>query len=52
MDFHDVTVREIAQVYAEGGTLSVDMENEQLSLEYPVPLGTKLKQFLERLFRR
>ncbi|MHC4116506.1 MAG: hypothetical protein ACYSWO_03255 [Planctomycetota bacterium] len=52
LDFQDVTVREIAQVYAEGGTQRVDMEKEQLSLEYPVPLVTKLRRFMQRLFRR
>ena len=52
LEFNDATIREIAQLYAEGGNLKVDIENEQLRVEYPVPLGTKLKRFLQRMFRR
>jgi hypothetical protein len=52
LEFSDTTVREIARLYAEGGDLKVDIENEQLRLEYPVPLGTRLKRFLQRMFRR
>jgi hypothetical protein len=49
VEFSDVTVREIAQVYAEGGDLYVDVENERLSLEYPTTIWVKLRQFLRRM---
>lgn len=52
VDFSDATVREIARFYAEGGDLRVDLENELLSLEYPVPLWVRLKQFLQKVIRR
>jgi len=40
IEFRDTTLREIAQLYARGGDLEVDIESEQLRLEYPVPLMT------------
>ncbi|UCE48127.1 MAG: hypothetical protein JSW47_21330, partial [Phycisphaerales bacterium] len=50
VEFSDTTVREIARLYAEGGNLKADIESEQLSLEYPLPPMTRLKQFLQRIF--
>jgi hypothetical protein len=52
LEFSDVTIREIAQVYAEGGDLHVDIENERLHLEYPTTFGVRLSQFLQRIFRK
>jgi hypothetical protein len=52
MEFRDATIREIAQIYAEGGALRIDVESEQLSVEYPVPLSTRLRQFLQTVLRR
>lgn len=51
IELSNATVREIAQLYSEGGDLRVDIENEQLRVEYPLPLGTRLKQFLQRMFQ-
>jgi hypothetical protein len=52
VEFSDATLREIAQLYAQGGKLKVNIENDQLRLEYPLPLMTKLKQFLQQMFGR
>jgi len=52
IEFSDTTVREIAKIYAEGGNLKADIESERLRLEYPLPLMTRLKLFLEKMFRR
>ena len=52
LDFNDVTIRDIAQCYAKGGSLSVDIENDQLNREYPAPLWVKFKKFLQNLFKR
>lgn len=52
VEFSDVTVREIAQFYAEGGDLYVDVGNERLSLEYPATFWVKLRQFLQRMTRK
>ena len=51
LDFYDVTLREIAERYGQGGSLKVDLENEKLSREYPVSLLERLEQYLEKLFR-
>ena len=50
MDFNDVTLRDIARAYARGGSLSVDIENDRLRRQYPVPLWQRFKQFLQKLF--
>ncbi len=50
-DFSDVTVREIAKLYAKSSKLSVDLKNEQLIREYPVSLLERFGQYLEKLFR-
>ena len=52
LEFENVTVRDIAKIYATGGNLSVDIENDRLELEYPLPLGARVKQFLERILQR
>ena len=44
VEFSDVTLREIVQVYAKGGSLHVDIENEQLRLEYPTTFRAKLRR--------
>ncbi|MHC4213230.1 MAG: hypothetical protein ACYSWP_07665 [Planctomycetota bacterium] len=41
----------ISDCYAQGGILRVDLENEQLILEYPMTLLERLEQYLEKLFR-
>jgi hypothetical protein len=51
LDFSDVTVRQIAEHYAQGGSLHIDLENENLILEYPLTLLERLGQYLEKLFR-
>ena len=50
LDFNDVTIRDIARSYARGGNLFVDIENDRLNREYPVPLWTRFKQFLQKLY--
>jgi len=50
MDFNDVTIRDIARCYALGGSLFVDIQNDHLNREYPVPFWERLKQFLQKLF--
>lgn len=50
LDFNDVTIRDIARCYAQGGTLYVDIENDRLNREYPVPLWIRFKQFLQKAF--
>jgi len=50
LEFSNVTIRQIAQHYAQGGTLHVDIENDQLNLEYPVPLWMKIRRFLQKVF--
>ncbi len=52
VEFSDVTVREIARVYAKGGDLRVDIENEQLTLEHPTTFWARLRQFARRMARR
>lgn len=52
IEFRDTTLREIAQLYARGGDLEVDVERERLRLEYPLPLMTRLKLFLQKMLRR
>ena len=52
VEFSDTTVREVAKIYAEGGNLKADIESERLRLEYPLPLMTRLKLFLEKMFGR
>lgn len=52
VEFRDTNVREIARFYAEGGNLEVDIERERLFLEYPLPLMTRLKLFLQKMLRR
>ncbi len=52
VEFSYLTVRDIAQVYAEGGDLYVDVENERLSLEYPTSFRAKLRQFLRTMGRK
>ena len=48
LEFRNVTIRDIAQRYAQGGTLSLD--NDQLILEYPIPLWMRFKQFLQKVW--
>jgi hypothetical protein len=50
LDFNDVTLREIARCYAKGGRLNVDLKNDRLNREYSIPLLTRLKQFLQKIF--
>ena len=50
MDFNDVTIRDIARCYAQGGSLFVDIQKDQLNREYPVPLWERFKQFLQKFF--
>ncbi len=50
LDFKDVTIRDIARSYARGGNLYVDIENDRLNREYPVPLWVRFKQFLQQMF--
>jgi len=50
LDFNDVTIRDIARCYAKGGSLYVDIENDRLNREYPVPLLVRFKQFLQNFF--
>ncbi len=50
LEFSDVSIRDIAQFYAHGGTLHVDTENDQLILEYPTPLWMRFRQFLQKVF--
>lgn len=52
VEFSDATVRDIARLYAEGGDLRADLERELLSLEYPIPLWTRLKLVLQKVIRR
>ncbi len=35
-----------------GGTLTFDMSNNTMTLEYPIPLGERIQRFIERLIRR
>ena len=51
LDFNDVTVREIAERYAQGSILRIDLENEQLTLEYPVSLLKRIELYLQKLLR-
>jgi len=51
-EFRNVTVRDIARLYAEGGDLYVDINNDWLRLEYPLPLGERLKKLLQKMLRR
>lgn len=50
LDFNDVTIREIARYYAKGGTLHIDLENNQLNREYPIPLSIRIERFLQKIF--
>jgi len=50
LNFNDVTIRDIARSYALGGNLYVDIENDRLNREYPVPLWVRFKQFLQKMF--
>ena len=50
LDFNDVTIRDIARCYAQGGTLYIDMENDRLNRDYPVTLWVRFKQFLQKMF--
>jgi len=50
LDFNDVTIRDIARCYAQGGNLYIDIENDRLNREYPVPLWVRFKQFLQKIF--
>ncbi len=50
MDFNDVTLRDIARCYAQGGSLYVDIQKDQLNREYPVPMWVRFKRFLQKLF--
>ncbi|MEJ2648447.1 MAG: hypothetical protein P8016_08595 [Sedimentisphaerales bacterium] len=52
LEFKNATVRDIAKIYAKGGTLKVDIENDRLVLEYPLPLSARVKQFLQRILQR
>ena len=49
MDFNNVTIRDIARLYGQGGTLYVDIENDQLNRDYPVPLWVRIKQFVRKM---
>jgi hypothetical protein len=52
LDFSDITMRELAEIYAESGTLEIEIESDRLILKYPIPLGTRLRQFWQKLLRR
>ena len=52
LEFENVTVRDSAKIYATGGTLSVNIENDRLELKYPLPLSDRIKQFLQRILQR
>jgi hypothetical protein len=52
LDFSDTTMRELAEIYAENGTLEIEIENDQLILKYPIPLRTRLRQAFQKLLRR
>lgn len=51
MEFKRATIREIAKCYAQGGSLSVDIENDQLNREYPEPLWIRFRKFLQKVFQ-
>jgi len=46
--FSNVTIREIAHFYAQGSSLHVDIENDQLIREYPVSLWARFINFLQK----
>ena len=52
IEFTEVTVRDIAKIFATGGTLKVDIKNDQLELKYPIPLITRIKRFITAIFHR
>jgi hypothetical protein len=51
IEFRGTTIRKIARLYAQGGNLSIDVKNNQLNREYPVPLWVRFRQFLQKAFR-
>lgn len=51
-DFKDVSIRDIAIIYSTGGTLNIDVENDLLELNYPLPLRVKIEQFLQKILQR
>jgi hypothetical protein len=50
MDFHNVTIHDIAEIYAQDATLQADIQNDQLIRKYPLSFWTRIKQFLKKLF--
>ena len=52
LDFNDVTVRQIAECYAQGGSLHVDHQNEQLIREYPESVFQRIEQYLRKIFHQ
>jgi hypothetical protein len=50
LEFSGKTMREIAQIYSEGGDFEIDIEDDQLNLKYPLPLSARLKDFWQRIF--
>jgi hypothetical protein len=51
IEFRGLTIRDIAKFYAQSGSLSIDIEHDQLNREYPVPLWVRFRQFLQKAFR-
>jgi hypothetical protein len=52
LEFRATTLRDIAKVYAAGGNLNVDIENNRLELKYPVPFLTKMKQLFKKMLNK
>lgn len=50
IDFRNVTIRDIAEIYAQDAALRADIQNDQLRREYAVTLWMRIKQFLQKLF--
>jgi hypothetical protein len=51
MEFKKATISEIAKCYAQGGSLSIDIENDRLIREYPEPLWIRFRKFLQKVFQ-
>ena len=50
MDFYNVTIRDLAEIYAQDAILRADIQNDQLRREYGLTLWARLRQFLKKLF--
>ena len=51
IEFKKATIREIAKCHAQGGSLSIDIENDRLIREYPEPLWIRFRKFLQKVFQ-